>query len=112
MFEHNDQAFTHDQQCTKIRMVYTVQGKTWQHDTRTATKTPHVATVRGDDQRDDPVLPHPSARLPRDTSPGYPWVAQTLSQYTSWRNGCIVFVSVTIQATKFTGPINRACTST
>jgi hypothetical protein len=70
-------------------MVYTVQGKTRQHDTPTVTKTPRVAIVHGDDQRDDPGLPHPIARLPRDTSPGYPWVARTLSRCTSWRNGCI-----------------------
>jgi hypothetical protein len=42
-------------------------------------KTPHVATVHDDDQRDDPGLPHPSACLAHDTSLDYPQVAHTLS---------------------------------
>jgi hypothetical protein len=41
-----------------------------QHDTCTVMKTPRVVTVRDNDQRDDPGLPHPSACLPRDVSTG------------------------------------------
>jgi hypothetical protein len=29
------------------------------------------------------VIPFPSAHLPHNTSLGYPWVARTLSKYTS-----------------------------
>jgi hypothetical protein len=46
----------------------------------------------------------PSARLPRKTSPGYPWMARTLSRCTPWRYGMIAFVSATNEATKFVGP--------
>jgi hypothetical protein len=67
-------------------------------------KTPHVATVHIDDQRDDPGLPYPSAHLQCDTSPAYLWVARTLSRYTSWRYGMIASFSAIFQATKFTGP--------
>jgi hypothetical protein len=69
-----------------------------------------VATIRDDDQRDDPGLPHPSAHLPRDTSLGYPWVAHTLSRCTPWRYDRIASVSVNNKATKFVGPYkSRMC---
>jgi hypothetical protein len=42
-----------------------------------------MAAVRDDDEGDDPGPPHPSARLPSDTSLGYLWVVHTLSRYTS-----------------------------
>jgi hypothetical protein len=93
---------------TENRIIYTLQEETWQHDTRTAMKTPRVATVHDNDQRDDLGLPHPSARLPRDTSSGYLWVAHTLSRYTSWRYDRIASISTTIQATKFMGP-HKSC---
>ena len=38
-----------------------------------------MTTIHNDNQGADPGPPHPSVRLPRDTSPGYPWVARTLS---------------------------------
>jgi hypothetical protein len=41
--------------------------------------TSQVATVHDDYQRVEPGPPHPSARLPRDTTLGYLWVACTLS---------------------------------
>jgi hypothetical protein len=46
-------------------------------------KTLTVVTVRNDNQGVGPGPPPPSARLPRDTSSGYPWVAHTLSRFTS-----------------------------
>jgi hypothetical protein len=42
-----------------------------------------MATIHIDNQRVNLDPPHPSARLPRDVSTDYPWVAHTLSQFTS-----------------------------
>jgi hypothetical protein len=54
-----------------------------QPDTCMVSKTSRKAIVHNDDQGDDSGLPHDCARLPHDTSLGYPWVARTLSRYTS-----------------------------
>jgi hypothetical protein len=43
----------------------------------------HTTTVHNDNQGVGSGPPYLSARLPRDTSPGYPWVAHTLFWFTS-----------------------------
>jgi hypothetical protein len=67
-----------------------------------------VATVHDDNQGVGPGPPRPSARLPRDTSLGYPWVACTLSRFISLQVGRIASDSANIKATKFTVP-HKSC---
>jgi hypothetical protein len=38
----------------KLKSIYTLQGKTWQHDSRMISKTLHVATVHDNNQGVDP----------------------------------------------------------
>jgi hypothetical protein len=52
----------------------------------------------------DRVLPHPSAIFHVKISTGSLWVARTLSQCTSMKQGKVLSNSVTIEATKFVGP--------
>jgi hypothetical protein len=63
--------------------MYTLQGKTSQHDIRTISWTLHTAIVHIDNQGVGPGPYLPSARLLRDTTLGDPWVAHTLSWFTS-----------------------------
>jgi hypothetical protein len=67
-------------------------------------KTFRAATVHDDNQGVDLSPPHPLAHLPRDTSTSYPWVARTLSRFTSQQVGRIASDSVIIEATKFMRP--------
>jgi hypothetical protein len=55
-------------------------------------------------QRVGPVLPHPSAVFHAYASVDTPWVAQTLSHYTSVKQGKVPSNSVTHEATQFVGP--------
>jgi hypothetical protein len=38
----------------RLKPIYTLEGKTWQHDTRKASKTPHAATIYDNYQRVGP----------------------------------------------------------
>jgi hypothetical protein len=70
MFERGMQAITHSKGVTKIRIIYTLQGI--KHDNMTLKS--HEDTSSGHSSRrgqgDDPGPPHPTARLPHDTSTG------------------------------------------
>jgi hypothetical protein len=68
----------------------------------------HVATIHDDNQGVGPGSPHPSARLPCDTSPGCQWMAHTLSWFTSLQVDSIASDSATNKATKFRGP-HKSC---
>jgi hypothetical protein len=81
-----------------------MQGKTWQHDKHMISKTLHAKTVHDDNQGAGPGPPHPSARLPRNTSPGFPRWPVHYPDLHHYSNGSIVFGTMTIKATKFMGP--------
>jgi hypothetical protein len=88
----------------RFKSIITLQGKiTWQHDTREPQRQhewpPFVMTIKESGR----ILPHPSAVFHAKTSPGSPWVTQTLSLLSSVKRGKVLFNSMTVEATKFVG---------
>jgi hypothetical protein len=77
---------------------------TRQHDTREPYRhhewPPFVMSIKELGQ----VLSRPSVIFHVKTSMSGLWVARTLSQYTSMKQGKLSFNSVTVEATKFVGP--------
>jgi hypothetical protein len=69
-----------------------------------AMKAPRVATVHDDYQRGEPGPPYPSAVFHTYASVDTPWVAWTVSHYTSMRKGGVPSNSATVEGTKFAGP--------
>jgi hypothetical protein len=80
----NKQAVTHFWECRGDSSQYTPIGDKPDNTTYARSLgTLCLATVHMTMKELVWVQPFPSARLPRNTSPDYPWVARTLSRYTS-----------------------------
>jgi hypothetical protein len=79
---------------------------------RQAQKAPRVVTIHNVTKKPDRVLPHPSAIFHVYASADTPWVAQTLSHYTSVKRGKVSSNSSTYEATQFWDSICPICVST
>jgi hypothetical protein len=71
-----------------------------------------VATIHDVTKMSGRVLPRPSTIFHGDASTFTPWVARTLSHYTSVRRGKVSPNSLTHKATQFGGSICPVCVST
>jgi hypothetical protein len=69
-----------------------------------AQRAPRVATIHDVIKKSGQVLPRPSAVFHAYASADTPWVARTLSHYTSVKRGKVSFNSSTHEATQFVGP--------
>jgi hypothetical protein len=105
MFEHSEQASLIYEGLVDIQInIHLAREITWEHDTREPRRhhewPPFTMTIKESGQ----ILPHPSACLPRDNLNGHLWVAHTLSQCTSVKQGKVSSNTATVEATKFVGP--------
>jgi hypothetical protein len=77
-----------------------------------ARRAPRVATIHDVTKKPGQVLPRPSAVFHVYASADTPWVAQTLSHYTSVKWGKVSSNSSTHEATQFGNSICPVCVST
>jgi hypothetical protein len=77
-----------------------------------AWRAPQVATIHDMTKKPGRVLPHPSVVFHAYASADTPWVARTLSHYTSVKRGKISSNSLTYEATQFGDSICPVCVST
>jgi hypothetical protein len=77
-----------------------------------AQRAPRLATIHDVTKKPDWVLPHPSAVFRTYVSVDTPWVARTLSHYTSMKRGKVSSNSSTHKATQFGDSICLVCVST
>jgi hypothetical protein len=77
-----------------------------------AQRAPRVAIIHDVTKKSGRVLPHPSAAFHAYASVNTPWVAQTLSYYTSVKWGKVSSNSSTHEATQFMNYICPVCIST
>jgi hypothetical protein len=77
-----------------------------------AQRAPRVATIHDMTKKSGRVLPHPSAIFDAYASVDTPWVARTLSHYTSMKWGKVSSNSSTHEATQFGDSICLICVST
>jgi hypothetical protein len=70
-----------------------------------------VATIHNMTKKSGRVLPHPSAVFHAYASADTPWVARTLSHYTSVKRGKVSSNSLTHEATRFGDSISPVCIS-
>jgi hypothetical protein len=77
-----------------------------------ARRAPRVATVHDVTKKPGRVLPHPSAVFHVYASADTPWVARTLSHYTSVKWGKVSSNSSKHEATQFEDSICLVCVST
>jgi hypothetical protein len=77
-----------------------------------ARRTPRVTTIHDVTKKPGQVLPRPSAVFHAYASADTPWVAQTLSHYTSVKWGRVSSNSSTHEATQFRDFICPVCVST
>jgi hypothetical protein len=77
-----------------------------------ARRAPWVATIHDMTKKPGQVLPHPSAIFHMYASVDTPWVARTLSHYTSVKWGKVSSNSSTHEATQFENSIYPVCIST
>jgi hypothetical protein len=80
--------------------------------THAGPKDPLVATIHNMTKKLGRVLPHTSAIFHAYASADTPWVAQTLSHYTSVKRGKVSSNSSTHEATQFGDSICPVCIST
>jgi hypothetical protein len=80
--------------------------------THAGPKDPLVATIHNMTKKLGRVLPHTSAIFHAYASADTPWVAQTLSHYTSMKRGKVSSNSSTHEATQFGDSICHVCIST
>jgi hypothetical protein len=89
-----------------------LQGYKPDNTTHTARRAPRVATVHDVTKKPGRVLPHPSAVFHAYASADTPWVARTLSHYTSVKWGKVSSNSSKHEATQFEDSICLVCVST
>jgi hypothetical protein len=74
-----------------------------------AQRAPRVATIHDVTKKPGRVLPHPSVVFHLYVSTDIPWVARTLSHYTSVKQGKVSSNSSTHEATQFEDSICPIC---
>jgi hypothetical protein len=77
-----------------------------------AQRVPRVATIHDVTKKSGRVLPHPSAVFHAYASADIPWVARTLSHFTSVKWGKALSNSLKHEATQFGDSICPVCVST